>query len=94
MDEYTADAFANHDESTPSVSVTTAGDEKAQESETAPEKLRNKVSAGYLKEKIQDLAPHRREKPDPSSGLSLQDRLLAKCVTRFKFYMSVTIVAS
>ena len=71
MDEYTADAFASHDEPIPGNSITTSGDEKPQESG----KVRNKV-----KEKLHDLTPHHREKDDPGSGLSLQDRLFAKCV--------------
>ena len=74
MDEYTADAFASHDEPIPGNSITTSGDEKPQESESVPGKLRNKV-----KEKLHDLTPHHPEKADPGFGLSLQDRLFAKC---------------
>ena len=84
MDEYATVTFANRDELIPSDSITTSGNEKLQESESLSEKPRSKVSAGYLKEKFHDLAPHHREKAEPGSNLSLQDRLFTKCVHRIQ----------
>lgn len=85
MDEYTADAFANREEPVPLLKVTPS-DAEASSSEVEQESRRRKwkrpLSPAKLKEKAQDLRDSQREKAEQAAegGLSIQDRLFAKCV--------------
>ena len=78
MDEYTADAFANRDESVPAIAVSgsldlsgASSDSNNEHSESKRERLKNKLSGSRAKENVHDAG--RRD-----TGTSLQDRLFSK----------------
>lgn len=76
MDEYTADAFANRDDTIPVLTVTTSdgvSTDTPVETEGRRGKIEKSLSASRLQEKLQDVHSSKNE-----PGLSLQDRFFAK----------------
>lgn len=73
MDENTAHAFVNRDESVPLLASSGTAGSPSPDPESKRSRLRESISNSKLKDKLQDGASSRSE-----TGFSLQDRLLTK----------------